>query len=271
MPSDDLSPYTAFLDTPPLWYGTWNGLRQFKLPPIALGTLLPLAPSHHKRLGHQMEEVFLRLMEHTGRYGPLLHSIPVRDHKRSLGEIDFLLFDIPLQKLQHIELTYKFYLLLPALTKTFPNLIGPNRNDSLSAKLEKIKTAQLPLLQRPEAHEILKERGMANVGLEQYVCFKAQLFLPYGTSNCSITPLNAECVAGKWIRFYDFGKQGDLGCHYHIPPKRLWPLKPRLNVAWEGYPTVLLHIGELMGHERSPLVWVKAPNGALSKLFVVWW
>lgn len=268
MQGENLSIFRAFLETPPLWTDALEGLQQFVLPKIPLGTLVPHIISSHKRLGHQMEEVFLHLMEGSGAYTQIFHNLPVQKDGRSLGEIDFILLDDLHGKAVHVELGYKFYIWENSRFPTLPQLIGPNKRDRFLDKLEKLKKRQLPLLYSPQAKELLRTLGMGSVPLEQYVCFKAQLF---GPSTLSFSIEGQGSIAGTWISFAEFKQQGPLQQWYHIPPKSQWPLMPRPEVPWMAHLEAMPFIEASINRHFSPLVWTKGPNGKLTKFFVVWW
>jgi hypothetical protein len=62
-----------------------------------------------------------------------------------------------------MELAYKFYLFDPSISsEPINNWIGPNRNDSLQEKLEKLKTKQFPLLY----HKLAKSK-FTTVAIDQ--------------------------------------------------------------------------------------------------------
>ena len=156
MDHKNLSYYRAFFNTPSLWTGELDGLKQFVFPEIYFENLdMGLIPSNI-RLGHKIEHIFLKLIQHSGQYKVIAHNIPIRRDKVSLGEIDFLLQDVDSQEYIHIELTYKFYVISEVATNIEGQLIGPNQRDSFQAKKDRIINHQIPLLKTPEATSVLQ-------------------------------------------------------------------------------------------------------------------
>ena len=65
------------------------------------------------RLGHQMEYVFKQVLDYCSNYDVLIHNLPIRKGKQTIGEIDYILLDKETQQLIHVELTYKSYIINP--------------------------------------------------------------------------------------------------------------------------------------------------------------
>ncbi|MEM9142609.1 MAG: DUF1853 family protein, partial [Bacteroidota bacterium] len=124
----------GFLNTPPLWVNTQFGMQQFRFPEIDLTDLRPKAIPNGMRLGHQMERVFRLLLEHDSTYVVLLSNLPIKGDNRTLGEIDFILREVQSQKSIHVELTYKFYLVVPEISEPIHRLTGPNKRDMFFTK-----------------------------------------------------------------------------------------------------------------------------------------
>ena len=94
------------------------------------------------RLGLYAEVLLGYFFQHSPSTELVLHNFQLIEDKTTLGEIDFV---IQLEgKLIHIELAIKFYLGKEP-TDQFANWIGPSGNDNLHAKLNKIRTHQLPI------------------------------------------------------------------------------------------------------------------------------
>ncbi len=273
-----ISQSLGFLHTPPLWHGKQFDIQQFEFPNVDLKTFQPKVIAGNYRLGHQMEYVFKQLIEHSEAYDVILHNLPIRQEKRTLGEIDFILTDKSTDKLIHIELTYKFYIIDPDLSNPeiiepdpIHSLIGPNRRDSFFLKMGKTKNKQFPLLHSEEAAQALHDIHIDHSEVEQQCCFKAQLYRPYGHESVEIGTLNKECFAGYWLRYDDFNKSEFADAHYYIPTKSEWPIKPHKQVSWKTHHEIIKDINLALISERAPMVWLKSPKGGYEKLFVVWW
>jgi len=244
--------YQGFIATQPLWNNTQFGLKQFNFPTIPKHTNIKQSIPRKLRLGHQMEYVFMHLIQGLDTYEVVLHNQPVKSGNQSIGEIDFIIEEKTTKQHIHIELTYKFYLIDPDISEPIHRLMGPNRNDMFFRKMEKIKEHQFPLLRSAEALELLQTLQIDINTLEQQVCFKAQLFLPYGLANVNIRPLNVACISGFWLKF-DMLKTASFNSFKFFIPRMLMDVNIRLL------------------KENSPMVWMQKPDGSIEKVFVVWW
>jgi len=261
----------GFLNTPPLWTNMQFGISQFDFPSIDLGKLVPKPIPQNRRLGHQMEYVFEQLIAHSDTYKILLQGLPVKNSERTLGEIDFILKVIPSNQLIHVELTYKFYIIDLEISEPIHRLMGPNRRDMFFTKMEKINKEQFPLLHSPEGILALRDNAIDPERIEHRACFKAQLFVPFGSTTVSIRPLNRACIRGYWIRFDDFNSPDYRSHNYYIPFKSQWVIAPHEGVPWQSHRNTLMEINLRMLKENAPMVWMKKTNGELHKFFVVWW
>ena len=125
----------GFIKTPPLWIKEKFGLTQFEFPEMDLKEFVPEPIPDRIRLGHQMEYVFKQLIEYCPDYEVLLHNLPIRDEKQTIGEIDFILRETCTKELVHVELTYKFYIINPKISEPMHQLMGPNRRDMFFRKM----------------------------------------------------------------------------------------------------------------------------------------
>lgn len=261
----------GFLNTPPLWKNEQFGIQQFKFPEINLATFQPRAIPSKIRLGHQMEYVFAQLVDYCPDYEILLHNLPVKNPKRTIGEIDFILKDIQTEELIHIELTYKFYIINPEISEPIHQLMGPNKRDMFYTKMEKIKNEQFQLLHSNEGAKALSYNNIDHSKITHQTCFKAQLFDPYGSTPINIRPLNTHCIAGSWLRFDEFNSSEFKRHQYFITPKSQWVIEPHLDVQWSPHFETLMDINVRMLNERAPMVWMKKSETEFEKFFIIWW
>lgn len=261
----------GFLDTPPLWNGNGFGIQQFKFPKVSIlpFDLKPIISGI--RLGHQMEYVFKQLIECSEQYDVVLYNLQIIKEKQTLGEIDFILKDQQQDKLIHVELTYKFYLIDPEILDPTHRLIGPNRRDAFFMKMRKIKNKQFPLLHSQAGSESLAANNIDHSALEHQCCFKAQLFQPFGSKDIDIGPLNSNCIVGHWIRFDAFDKPDFENFQYYIPPKSEWVIQPNILLDWKPYLEVITDIKERIDNKNAPMIWIKKHDGTFEKIFIVWW
>ena len=271
MGSSTLSRYLGFLNTPSLWIKNQFGLEQFSFPELDLDSLETEDIPRGIRLGHQMEFVFRQCILQAKEYEILIYNAPIRESGKTLGEIDFILKDRLRKQYLHVELTFKFYIINPEISEPIHRLMGPNRRDMFFTKLDKIREEQLSLLGTPPGKALLETHKLDTVEVLPRVCFKAQLFIPYGADKIHIRPLNKACVAGYWIKFDTFKSKEFSQSLYYITFKHEWPVKPNNNVSWISYYEVLLEVNIRMIKEQAPLLWRKKSDTEFEKIFIVWW
>tara|TARA_R110000737_G_scaffold24491_1_gene43203 strand:- start:63 stop:878 length:816 start_codon:yes stop_codon:yes gene_type:complete len=267
----NLSYYKAFYNTPTLWTGELDGLKQFVFPEIYFENLDMGSIPSKLRLGHKIEHIFLKLIQHSRQYKVIAHNIPIRKEKVSLGEIDFLLQDVDSHQFSHVELTYKFYVISEEATNIEHQLIGPNQRDSFKAKKERIINHQIPLLKTPEATSVLQRFNIKPSELLHQVCFKSQLFVPFMVHNMDLSPFNSNCISGRWIPFHTFKFPEFFKYQYYLPSKQEWLLDPQQGVNWLNHKDVLDLITVGLENKNAPLLWMKSSDYTVEKLFVVWW
>jgi hypothetical protein len=259
--------YEGYLKTPCLWKN--NALLDLK--PFEIN------PEYHKididideklRLGKYVERlVSFELAQHE-KIHVIAENIQIQDNKTTLGELDCLLFknDICI----HLEIVYKFYLHDVSVgTNEIEHFIGPNRKDSLKEKLTKLKEKQLPLLYNDATETYLKSLELKKNIIKQAVYFKAQLFVPYLNTNIKLKKLNPDCVVGFYINQNQLHQFTD--CKFYIPNKKDWLIIPYQNVNWILFDAFRSIAKDYFEQQFSPLCWIKFKNGALKKMFLVWW
>lgn len=263
--------YQAFYRTPPLWEGEYEGMVQFVFPQVDLTSFILLPIPQNQRLGNQLEFIFHQLILHSNTYEVLAYNLPIRKNKISLGEIDFILQHTFNKTLIHLELTYKFYIIIDdGIAKIEDKLIGPNYRDTFILKRDKLKVHQLLLPRSLEGTASLYENGIDPLRLTPQVCFKAQLFTPFSKPNLNLSPFNPECVAGNWISSMEFYSEEFKSYQYYIPSKMEWLLLPHNNVVWSSYTSVFDGISKQLANKSTPLVWLKAGSDELQKMFIIW-
>ncbi|REE25962.1 hypothetical protein DFQ09_102554 [Winogradskyella pacifica] len=223
----------------------------------------------NQRLGKLVEEfVFYQLRQQTTvRW--IVENLQIQKERKTIGELDALYFEE--NKPIHLEVVYKFYLYdtLNQYQEPLAYWIGPNRNDSLCYKLEKLRSKQFPLLFNDVTSIQLKDFNINTADVSQKLCFKAQLFLPYKNSDIAIEPLNKACVSGFYISFSEISTFNTL--QFYIPQKLDWLVGCHNDVPWQDYETAKIKIQEDVEAKRSPLVWLKYNETKLVKCFITFW
>ncbi len=256
--------YEGFLSTPLLWSGAFYGLHQLELPSIATA-IFEGKLSKNPRLGKRVESFVVAYLQLFNDISILQENIQIQKNKITIGEIDLIL----LQQLTniHLEIIFKFYLYDDTVgSSELEHWIGPNRNDSLIQKIEKLSTKQLPLLYKEETQKFIHTDVYKML---QKVFFKAQLFIPLSKSKIVFEQLNSSCVCGFYIYQHELKQFKDS--KFFIPQKMDWLLNPHKNVTWLSYDAFKEKTTLLLLTKKSPLCWIKQPNGEISKFFLVWW
>ncbi|MFK7851683.1 MAG: DUF1853 family protein [Akkermansiaceae bacterium] len=174
-----------------------------------------------QKLGHLYEDALGVLLDSTPRYGSIDRGIQIRKVAgHTLGELDFLIEDLDLERLVHLELAVKFYLAVEGAEGIL--LPGPDARDNYFRKLDKMRSHQLRLV-RSHRHllsDAYREREIEVQQLVQGCVFnhiaadrlvKAEFLSPKGRR-------------GRWLHAEEcvdyFGKDTVI----EIIPKPLWPV-----------------------------------------------
>lgn len=261
--------YQGYISTPALWkIGTVSQFKQIELAENP-ETIEDSTIFKNQRLGKLVEEFVFYQLKKQDEVSWVFDNLQIQEGKRTVGEIDALYYhkEIPV----HLEVAYKFYLFdtIEKYNDPLAYWIGPNRKDSLFYKLGKLHNKQFPLLHNKLTEGYLKEYGLDVKNIEQKLCFKAQLFLPYQSQNIDICPLNGDCIAGFYLSYHKIKLLSAL--KLFIPIKLDWLVTPNHNVDWVNYSSALETISRDINNKRSPLVWIKKSNDELLKCFIVFW
>ena len=259
--------YQGYLNTPLLWENNEIlGLKQLEFSKQGAHQIKE-SLSEPMLLGKRVERFVIAELQQQHNIKIILENAQINNQKLTIGEIDCILMqeEIPI----HLEIIYKFYLYDTTMGSTeIDYWIGPNRNDTLAKKLHKLKDKQLPLLYNEHTKPILNALHLNVEQIQQRVCFKAQLFIPYKT-NIAFDVLNKECLAGFYIRFSEIEQFAH--CKFYIPIKIDWLLEVQTQVAWLPYSQFNEKITPMIANKIAPLCWIKFPKGSIQKFFIVWW
>jgi hypothetical protein len=261
--------YEGFSQTPPLWgEETVSPFPQIKLVGSSPSGNVPVVFKNH-RLGKLVEEFAFHQLKDQDGITWIADNLQIRDNRRTVGEIDALYYDhnVPV----HLEVAYKFYLYDTLEDHDHPLAywIGPNRKDNLFYKLSKLHGKQFPLLHNALTKPYLDRYELAGDGIEQRLCFRAQLFVPYQNGNVNFGDLNPDCVVGNYLSHQKLALF--KGLKFHLPAKLDWLVAPHHAVEWIGYQSFADEINRYVLEERSPLVWVRHGEGDFRRWFVVFW
>ena len=261
--------FKGFQKTPLLWKtSAIYDLEQF-CPDYTRVTFFETDEHKTLRLGKWVEKFVSFQLKRQDDIRILEENIQIKNNNITIGELDLLL----LKEKQpiHLEIIYKFYLYEASKDEnnTLNHWVGPNQNDALIYKLQKLKEKQLPLLYHPKTKSVLQEHSLDSHSFKQHVCFKAQLFLPYANQNIEIAPLNSNSVVGMYLNFENIDVLKDF--QFYIPKKLEWLCLPKEAVDWLFFNDAKNEIKKHIDNKRSPLCWIKNKNNELQKCFITWW
>ncbi len=270
-----LDQFKGFLNTKDILLSNAGSIKSFKFPEInitdsLLNDLNDLEHPRNSVLGKRMESFFEIAIRNSSKYELIASNIQIIKEKRTIGELDFLVFDNERLKPLHIELVYKLYVYDPELSPEKNKWIGPNRRDSFSEKLQKLNSRQFPLLYSQEALSYLDDLNLNSVEIEQQLCFKAQLYLPANSEYHHSGLINPDCLTGNWLTLEDFKNSGCKQNLFFSPGKRDWSCDPSSNSEWYSYDDLLDSVQQLFEKKKAPLVWMKTEN-SIHRFFIVWW
>ena len=226
--------------------GVRNWLAQLEHDPAPL--LAALGERPFTRLGLYAEKLMAFYYQAQGRL--VAHGLQVRASRNdTVGEFDFLL-EAGEDKVEHIELATKFYLLEGEAASRFDTLIGPNLADSLGAKMRKIIHKQLALGAHPAAQAILPRPV-----LRAHALVKGWLFYPRArlaaAPMAGIAP--AHCT-GFWCAVDELRALAPAA--WVILPRLQWlaPYRLEPGAAVLDAAALALAVGALFEQTRSPVM-----------------
>ncbi len=224
-------------------------------------------------LGKRVEYFFDAIIAQSSTYERVLRNIQIIHDKQTLGELDFILFDKRKEKYIHIEMQYKFYLYDDSFENEMDRYIGPNRNDTLVLKLQRLKNKQFPLLFNELTKGYLKNVDLNNI--EQKILFKANIFLPRNLKNKKLSLINNTCINGYFLSFKEFIEDDTFRkMSLFVPDKFDWLINPILNENWKSYEEAKEEIEFFINKNISPLIWSRYTNNGeiiIERFFLTSW
>ena len=245
-----------------------SGVETFKLSSLKNTTDLSFQLPTNIRLGHLVERIVAQLIKSSSNYQVLHENTQIIDGKITIGEIDFIIKNRMTGEVFHLELAYKFYLFDPTISmSSINNWIGPNRNDSLTQKLEKLTSKQFPLLYDDCTKSLFNDIEIKQVS--QKLCLLASLYIPY-ECKVNLSPDYEQAVKGYYLNFETFKNLDHNEKSYYIPSKKEWGIDPLENEIWSSFENVKEYIQKSIIEKQSPLCWQKYKD-SYSTFFIVWW
>ena len=165
-------------------------------------------------LGKYFEKLILLALHIDPTYEVIGSNIQIQRRNVTIGEIDLLVRHTSSPEIEHWEIALKYYLRRDL--NGMKTLVGPNGNDLLSNKLQRMTEHQLPLGQHPEILDLCGSRPVSKV------FFKGLFFAELG-SELSFDQKNEKAESGWWIRESEIAKLKQLNVDgWEILDKRHW-------------------------------------------------
>lgn len=245
-----------------------TGLPTFDLAELHLTNEIDFQLPTNVRLGHLAEKIVSELIKSSTNYEVLYENIQILEEDKTIGEIDFILQKKNTKQILHVELAYKFYLFDPSISsETINNWIGPNRNDSLKEKLDKLKTKQFPLLYHTCTKTTVNTVEINKIS--QALCLLVSLYIPY-EYKANFNPTYQKAIKGYYLNFETFIQLDNPEKTYYIPTKKEWGMEPAENKNWLDFSEIEKQMSTSMEEKQAVLCWQKQNNTFLS-FFIVWW
>lgn len=173
-----------------------------------------------QKLGYLYEDALEVMLKSSDKHELLGRGIQIRKVAgHTLGELDFLVRDLQLNRTIHLELAVKFYLSVE--TENGFLLPGPDARDNYFRKLETMRSHQLLLVQkyRELLPAMFREEEIVVQQLVHGCIFEH-------VNTCS--PVEAEFLCpngrrGKWLHVGDCSSYFGNDVYLEIIPKPLWP------------------------------------------------
>lgn len=256
-----LSGSDAHLCAPKADREDWQWLEALDRQPEPLQAALAAGKS--TRLGLYFEKLWQFYFQEHPRWALLAHNLPITRAGRTLGAFDFLCRQGA--QFWHLEMTVKFYLGVhgAAQPEAWPQWRGPDTNDRLDIKLERLRDHQLALSHSPHSVNALSKiaEGAArlDVSWQRGLVMKGYYFYP-GVSDQSHVhppPLGAHPrhLRGTWWHLDQFLPRLNTG-HWHRPNKLAWlsPVQLREPEAPMSEPAMRQLLRETVEEAQRPVL-----------------
>ncbi len=245
-----------------------TGLPTFDLAELHLTNEINFQLPTNVKLGHLAEKIVSELIKSSSNYQVLYENIQIIEEDKTIGEIDFIIENQNTKQVLHVELAYKFYLFDPNIsTEPINNWIGPNRNDSLKEKLDKLKTKQFPLLYHNCTKTIVNTIQINEIS--QALCLLVSLFIPY-EYKANFNPTYQKAIKGYYLDLETFMQLDNPEKTYYIPSKKEWGMEPSKNKIWTKFSEIENQISSSMIEKQAVLCWQKHQD-IYASFFIIWW
>ncbi|WP_227500168.1 DUF1853 family protein [Marinobacter nanhaiticus] len=160
--------------------------------------LAHIADNPRPRLGIYFERLYHFLLSDILKWPILLENVQVRREGRTLGELDFVVYNRDEDRVEHHEIAVKFYLGVAGDDNPSTLWYGPNAQDRLDLKIKRLLTHQCRLTECPEARQLLESKGIEQPYPRLFM--PGYLFYPQdGELSAPANTPDSHCC-GEWCR-----------------------------------------------------------------------
>ena len=232
--------------------------------------LTHLAESASPRLGLYFEHLWQFFLIQDPEVELVAHNLPVRQAGQTVGEFDCIYYCHRRQRHVHLELAVKFYLQQADTDGSdWADWVGPNQQDRLDRKLQRLLAHQLRLVDQPAARVVLERLGIA--GLDRELEVKGRLFHRAGDPRI-LPPGCRGATESAWhCTLEALPSRLEASGRYQLLDRTKW-LAPVISGAAEplGHGALLSLLNERVSETRRPqLVVALDHNSAECERFFV--
>ena len=215
------------------------------------------------RLGIYFEALWQFFISEDPELELIASNQPLQRRGKTLGEFDIVYRNKKRKQVYHLELAIKFYLdSLPGKSEAAPlsRWLGPNGNDSLVNKINRLLNHQIMLSDTDEAKHWLASKGVRNI--QKQIALKGQLFSHFSTSArpCRSNQLASNHSHYQWLRLSEVPYILNLHNHWLILEKPFWISPVTVynedSSATEIYPAdkLLLKLQDYFQQQQRPVL-----------------
>ena len=175
-----------------------------------------LGDTSNRRLGHYFERLIFYWISFIRRCRVVASSQQIIVDKRTKGEIDLLFID-ELGRMTHWETAVKFYLHVRQGRKDC--FLGPNANDTLQKKWERLSNHQLRL-----SIDYFPDVEVRQAYVKGRIFYQDTVPLSYAMAG----EMNPGHLSGRWVRLKEFSHfVASQEFRYCVLPKPFWLAEQR--------------------------------------------
>lgn len=176
------------------------------------------------RLGKYVEKLIYAYLDLHPDYKVILFSHQIKEGKITIGELDLIYQNIKTKSIIHLELAVKFYL-GTGNTGKWKNWYGPNAQDRLDLKLNKLLKKQVHMSSHPVLEQTWQSLGFRPQ--EKHILLKGLLFYPKGQLHQAVHASLPDHLRSFWTIQGEFEPESKQSIR--IIPRLNWLSENRIS------------------------------------------